>query len=166
MHEFVYFLEPIFYDKCEAIVNELDEFGEINFIQSGLVGVGYEINKKKKYPVQYLDGIVIGAFGVTFDQRASFIYYSASYCKGYFIRKLRWKLIMSENPEICECLKKNILTDYLITIRIKIMVEKKKDLEKLMKRKDHQEVMTIETKKGDKTRDLLRDAFEDNLLGS
>jgi hypothetical protein len=38
-------LEPIFYEKGTFIYRELDEFGEINFIQKGDVAIGFEINK-------------------------------------------------------------------------------------------------------------------------
>ena len=37
-------LEPIFYKKGTKIYNELDEFGEINFISNGDVSVGFKIN--------------------------------------------------------------------------------------------------------------------------
>ena len=38
-------LEPIFYEKGTFIYRELDEFGEINFIQKGELAIGFEINK-------------------------------------------------------------------------------------------------------------------------
>ena len=94
MFELLQFLEPVRYDSNTIICNELDEFGEVTFIQQGLVAVGYEINKRKKYPVKLMNGVVIGGYGVTFDQRCSFIYFSGSFCKGYFVRKLNWKALL------------------------------------------------------------------------
>ncbi len=38
-------LEPMFETKGISIINELDEFGEVTFISSGTVGIGYEVNK-------------------------------------------------------------------------------------------------------------------------
>jgi hypothetical protein len=41
-------LEPFFERKGVGIINELDEFGEVTFISSGIVGIGYEVNKIQK----------------------------------------------------------------------------------------------------------------------
>ena len=53
MNEFLQMIEPIEYEKGTTVINELDEFGEICFVQKGLVAVGYEINKVKKFPLRY-----------------------------------------------------------------------------------------------------------------
>ena len=73
-------LEPIFYEKGQMIYKELDEFGEINFIQKGHVQIGFEINKVEIYPISYKNSCVVGGFGVTFCYRSNFIYKAASYC--------------------------------------------------------------------------------------
>ena len=44
-------LEPRFEKKGTTLINELDEFGEITFIEKGKIGIGYEINKHKKLPL-------------------------------------------------------------------------------------------------------------------
>ena len=38
-------LEPIFYNAGTKIYKELDEFGEITFIQQGDVKVGFKVNE-------------------------------------------------------------------------------------------------------------------------
>jgi len=49
------------------LINELDEYNEITFIEKGKLGIGYEINKVKKLPVQFKNKCIIGAFGATFN---------------------------------------------------------------------------------------------------
>lgn len=42
-------LEPRFERKFTVLYNEFEDIGEINFINSGAVMVGFEINRVKKY---------------------------------------------------------------------------------------------------------------------
>ena len=98
-------LEPIHLPKKTQIARELDEFGEVIFVEKGLIYIGYEINKKKKYCVKYNGSCVIGGFGATFDQRSSFIYISVTESTGNFIRKQNWKDILEEYPDIAKKLK-------------------------------------------------------------
>lgn len=79
---------------------ELDEFNEIMYVNKGKVVIGYEINKEKRYCIQYTDKVVIGAYGITFNQRAAFIYTSLTPIEGYFIRKTNWMAILDDNPRI------------------------------------------------------------------
>ena len=120
-------LEPIFYNKGTKIYNELDEFGEINFITHGDVSVGFKINNFEQYPVKFKNRCVIGGFGVTFKQRSSFIYKATSNCKGLFIRRGNWHDILNEqDPEICKNFKKNICIDFILKIKSKLDIHKKK----------------------------------------
>jgi len=68
------YLEPRFEKKKTIIVDELDEVNELIFVYQGTVAIGYEINKQKRFSFRYIDRCVIGAFGLTFNQRASYIY--------------------------------------------------------------------------------------------
>ena len=60
-------LEPRFEKKHTVVVDELDEFLDIIFVYKGKVAIGYEINKQRRYCIQYTDKCVIGAFGCTFN---------------------------------------------------------------------------------------------------
>ena len=51
-------------------MNELDEFGDIKFIQKGKVGIGFEINKQRKLVLQYKNKCIVGAYGTTFNRRS------------------------------------------------------------------------------------------------
>ena len=62
-------LEPRIESKGFYFLEELDEFGEITFVMNGRVGVGFEVNGTKMICHQKKT-IVIGAFGLTFNQRA------------------------------------------------------------------------------------------------
>jgi hypothetical protein len=60
-------LEPRYEKKHTIVYDELDEFNEIIFVNKGKVLIGYEINKQKRYCLQYTDNCVIGGFGCTFN---------------------------------------------------------------------------------------------------
>ena len=60
-------LEPRYEEQGTQLFQELDEFNDIIFVQKGIVAIGYEINKKKKYVIRYKDRCVVGAYGVTFN---------------------------------------------------------------------------------------------------
>ena len=87
------------------IIDELDEFGEITFIHKGMVSIGYEINKVKKFCLQYNGKCVIGAFGVTFNQRATFMYQATTNCDGHFIRQKNWRMLLENYMEIADRIK-------------------------------------------------------------
>jgi len=46
-------LEPRFYKKKTIMVDELDEMLEIIFIDKGKTMIGYEINKQKRFCLQF-----------------------------------------------------------------------------------------------------------------
>lgn len=131
------FLEPRWHPKKCIIVDELDEFGEIEFVIKGSVVIGYEINRVKKYCIQYEDACVIGAYGITFNQRCAFIYAALTSTKGYAIRKSNWNKLIQENPDVAGVLKQNVLLEYLLKIRCKVLSRKKKAISEMSKRHDH-----------------------------
>ena len=88
-------LEPICAKENTILYNELDEFGEIIFVQKGIVSIGYELNKMRKMSLKYIDHCVIGAYGVTFNLRSQFVYMASTQINGYFIRKSMWYMILN-----------------------------------------------------------------------
>ena len=130
-------LSPRREEAGTIIINELDEFGEVTFVCQGKVGLGYEINKVKKFCIVYQDYCIIGAYGATFSQRAAFCYSALSEISGYFIRKRYWATMIEEFPEVSIVLKKNILMNYFSNIKFKLASRKKKDIMKYMQRKDY-----------------------------
>ena len=90
-------LEPYVEAKKVEIITELQEFNQIIFIQQGKVLVGFDINNERKYCIQFNDKCVIGAYGITWNQRAQFNYITGSPVKGFFIRKEKWVKILTDN---------------------------------------------------------------------
>jgi hypothetical protein len=80
---------------------------------------------------------VIGAYGITFNKRASFIYCCSTDIEGFFIRKAKWIEAIEEAPVIENVFKKNVLVDYLLNIRGKVMVYKRKAIAEYVQREDY-----------------------------
>ena len=94
-------------DYKAYLIEELDEFNEITFFMKGLYEVGYSINNKHEFLPEKYTTNVIGAYGLTFNKRALFIYKTVKQCEGYFIRKKKWLEIIEDedNREIVKILK-------------------------------------------------------------
>lgn len=45
MHELISYLEPNREEKHTILINELDEFNQVEFVHKGKIVVGYELNK-------------------------------------------------------------------------------------------------------------------------
>ena len=67
-------LEPLKFIKKEHIHQEFDDVDEIYFVERGKVVIGYDINKTKKYCLQYTDKLVIGAYELSFNKKSNFVY--------------------------------------------------------------------------------------------
>ena len=119
-------LEPLQYNKKQHILEEFDDVNEILFVSSGKVVIGYDINRTKKYCLQFQDKVVIGAYEITFNKKSNFNYTALSHVSGYFIRKSNWYDALSQNDNIMNVMKKNILLDFITKIRVKVSVNKKK----------------------------------------
>lgn len=59
-------IEPKFDKKYTILVDELDDFDEVTFVQKGTIVIGYEINKLKTFCLKYKNCAIIGAYNVTF----------------------------------------------------------------------------------------------------
>lgn len=83
-------LEVRRFNPCDQIINELDESSELYFVQSGRYDIGYEINNKKTYRLQFGARTLIGAFATTFNQRHYFLYQAKSKIDAFALRKKSW----------------------------------------------------------------------------
>ena len=131
-------LEPYQEFAQTVIVSELQEYNEIIFVQKGKLQIGFEINKQKKYCIQQNDRSIIGAYGVTWNYRAQYIYFASTIVQGFFIRKRNWIEILDNGGEVIPVLKKNILLDYLTKIKLKVEIAKKRSIEDFQLRNDHE----------------------------
>ena len=139
-------LEPYVESRNVQIIKELEEFSQIIFIQKGKVCVGFDINRKKYYCLQFKDKCIIGAYGITWNQRAAFNYTSFSNVSGFFIRKRNWENILASQHEIVVVLKQNILMEYLSKIKMKVSLAKKKAIEEFQLRDDHEMINALANK--------------------
>ena len=67
-------LEPRREAANVVIYDELDEVNEVIFINQGTYEIGFEMNRIQNFVLRYKDSNVIGAYGVTFNQRTLFVY--------------------------------------------------------------------------------------------
>ena len=156
-------LEPIHEQKNTIIINELDEQNELLFYHNGQYAVGYEINRVKKFVLRFQNSNVIGAFACTFNKRSVFIYKTISLCHGYFIRKLEWQNILSENESIGEIIKEEIADDFKFNIKAKVLKEKQRDLARWHSRADYDEILSI-TKKNAHIPNAAIDSEDEELV--
>lgn len=134
-------LEPRFEKMGTTIIDELEEFNEVLFIDNGTIFIGYQINKKRTFCISNKNRSVIGAYGCTFNQQALFIYYAKTNVSGFSIRKGNWIKIIKDFPQITKNFKRCIMLDYMSKIKSKCLLHKKKNEEKYAKRQDQQNIL-------------------------
>jgi hypothetical protein len=91
-------LEPKIETEESMLFEELDEINEVIFILDGVIDLGFQINKIKRYVLRFDCNFVIGAYNCTFNERSSFIYKCRTQCTGYYLRKHTWKELLNEYP--------------------------------------------------------------------
>ena len=105
-------LEPRFEMEGTILFEELGEINEIIFVKDGQMEVGFDINKIRKYVYRYESKYVIGAYNCTFNERSLFVYRCRTNCKGYYIRKNAWKLLIDSFPTIRDIMQKQIKEEF------------------------------------------------------
>ena len=126
------------YDKKQHLHEEFDDVNEIFFVDSGKIVIGYDINKTKKYCLQYTDKLVVGAYEVSFNKKSNFVYTALTELHGYFIRKSKWFEALKIDSDLGTFIQRNIIMDYMTKIRVKVMVNKKKAFNEFIIRKDYE----------------------------
>ena len=134
MFEVLSLLEPRREEKDEIIIDENEEVGEVLFFNTGVVAIGFEMNMKSKFVIKLQSittseistaGVVINAYGCTFNERSEYTYKALAVCEGYSIRRKNWKLILMNHDAVADELKDQIKTEYHRKIR-KILFKLKK----------------------------------------
>lgn len=80
-------VEPIFIPEGTIMFRELEEIQEVIFVLTGNVHVGFEINRRTKFVVQFTDKAIIGAYNCANNKKTIFVYKSASDVRGLMLRK-------------------------------------------------------------------------------
>ena len=74
----------------------------------------------KKLLLQFINKFVIGDFYATFNWRCNFIYYTKTDLECFFIRRDAWLQILSDNYMISDDMKRKILSNYFIKIKMRL----------------------------------------------
>ena len=124
-------LEPRREPANLVLFNELEEVNEVIFFIKGDYDVGFEINRESYFVIRYKNqqqANIIGAYGVTFNKRSKFIYKTATYCEGFFVRKTNWKTLIDDDDHtiISGHLQKQLKRDYEKKLFGKVNEEKQK----------------------------------------
>ena len=92
MTDFLQSLTPINCILAGSIwAHELDDMNEVLFINQGSkIGMGYELNRQSRFPLEVSGCTIIGAFEVSFNRRSQFVYKANTNITGYFMRKSQW----------------------------------------------------------------------------
>ena len=147
MQNILYNLEPVKYNQFFTIALETEEFGQVTFIQNGTVKIGFELMKTQHFVLKKEHSCVVGAYGLSFNQRSKFIFRIFSkQATGYFIRRENWQSILSDKPEIAIIWLQNIIFDYVLNLRIKIFNARKLLIKKFEKRNDHNILLMNQSK--------------------
>lgn len=121
-------LEPICFE-AKAIISSIDEdVEEVIFIEQGSYDIGFNLNHMKRFKLRYGAKTVVGAFNVCFDKHQMFIYQTCVECKGYFVRKLRWKQIMEEFNDFDILMKRKVLFEFIVNVVKPLEKFKKEEL--------------------------------------
>ena len=115
-------LEPRREEKNVIIADENQEWLEIFFFFKGDYAIGFELNKRKHFPVVIPshNTQVIGLYGVTFNKRANFCYKTLQTCEGYTIKQQHWLKLMEDNAVITNEFVNKTNDDYIENIMNKI----------------------------------------------
>ena len=100
MIEFLRISEPRKEDIATQIYKEDDDIQEVIFFEEGSVNIGV-MQQGEYVPIMTrTKSVIIGDNECTFDQPSSFMYTVRTTCRGVFIRKRNWNLLMEKYPDI------------------------------------------------------------------
>lgn len=150
-------MEPRYESANSVIFREMEEINEVIFfiynneiIPNGAYKIGFTLNDKiifvKAFTCKF-KGNVIGAYGCTFNRKAIMMYKTIHPCFGHFIRKKNWKKLLLEveeiDPMVVDSIKLSLDKDYNKNTKGMLIKHKRTQIEKLKKRADYENVMTL-----------------------
>ena len=98
---------------------------------------------------------VIGSFEVCFDKRMLFIFKTYHECRGYLIRKQKFRNLEKEFPDLYHSLKMNALFNYIHKIRRPLLAFKQEDIEFYDRRADYKQVLALRNYDENEIKDLV-----------
>jgi hypothetical protein len=146
-------LEPRRIKPNTIIYRTVEEVDEIFFIDKGSVDIGFEISRETKYVIRLEKGGVVGIYNVTYDKKTIFLYKVKHFFEGFSIRRANWMSIIfsEEHKDITIFMREQIKQEYEVSIKFKVLEVYNKEMSKLKKRHDKDEVMTVMGTKSEKS---------------
>jgi len=135
--------EPRLEEKGTIIYKELEEIQEVFFQEKGTIDIGYEINRKARFVLRMHKGAIIGAYNCSENKKMAFVFKSTTDVHGFMLRKHIWLDLLESVPELSSNLKSNIKVQYVKNIYIKVMLEKRKYLDKLHSKSLNNQVISV-----------------------
>jgi hypothetical protein len=95
--------------------------------------------------LRLLKGGVVGIYNVTFDKKTIFIYRVKAEFEGFSIRRENWKDIIfsSDFEDISKMIREKIDQEYHRGIKDKVLEIHQKVMNRLKKRQDKEEILTV-----------------------
>jgi hypothetical protein len=104
-------LEPFRENKYVKIIEELDEFTILQFVNKGKIQIGFELNNEVRFALQFNNGIVVGAWGCSNNERSKYVYRTKTNVEGFFVRKYNWLDVLNSNQKIKMKILQNLYID-------------------------------------------------------
>lgn len=124
------------------------------FFETGIVDVGFDLNRVKTFVLRIDQDILIGGYNVTFDKRTNFVYKTSQLCTGFSIRRTNWKSVVfnEENSIIFPYFQSTLKYNYENRILKKVVSEKEKMIIKWEGRKDYDGILRVVKKESKLTK--------------
>lgn len=139
-------LRPRFESAGYILMGEMDECLEVFFLNKGIVGVGFDINRIRHMALKWENFCVVGGFNCTFYQRSNYIWKCKTDCEGWFLFKQEWINLLEQGEDIGKMLKKQIFVNYLTKIRGRLELAKKRALDRIQTKAHHSNIQIVQNK--------------------
>lgn len=128
------------------IANEQDGAQEIYFITDGKYDVGYTVNRKKRYRLQFGERTVIGGFAVANDYRHNYNYRAHNKFDCFVMRRNKWYALSNEFEYFTQCINYKFIMFFTNHLHKPLQSMKLNDIEKMRARSDYQQFKVLDDK--------------------
>lgn len=143
-------------DQQTVIEEELGECNEVIFVEKGQYAMGFQINKRPHYRINFREGSIIHAFNVLYECRSQYMIKATTDMECNTVKKTALKEILLQHPNFEKALKQNAIRVYNLKVHQPIQRHKRLMLKNLKKRRDLEQVID--------TVDLERDIIKFCLM--
>lgn len=136
-------LEPRHFARGEQIYNELDSADEIHFVMQGTYDIGYNLNRHKRYRLQFGDRTIIAGFNVANNRRMQFNFRAHNEMITFSIRHQNWYRLQREFEYFTEQINQKFVMFYNNMIRKPLTLRKQKEIMMLNKRSGCKQIIVM-----------------------